>query len=95
MDVLDDWRSLFFIEDDDIATATLLFPPDRVLVITNAAGILYEEQRDYLVDYTTGRITRPADSRMPCTSRDELYPRVNGVVSHFSAEVPSGATWSR
>jgi hypothetical protein len=42
---------LFFIEDDDIATATLLFPPNRVLAITNAAGdILYEERRDYLVE---------------------------------------------
>jgi acyl-CoA thioesterase I len=66
---------LFFIGEAERATATLLFPPGRDVRIASADGTtLYEEGPDYVVDYESGLIDRPLGSRMPFTSRRELYP---------------------
>src|SRR5262245_43759956 len=72
-------ESLFFIGDDQRATATLLFPPERIVSVTSATGdITYESGRDYVVDYESGCLTRLAGSRMPFTSDAELYPPLTG-----------------
>jgi hypothetical protein len=58
-----------FIGDEghDVA-AHLLFPPDTVSAVTNAAGdVAYHEGVDYLVQAREGRIVRPVASRMPLT----------------------------
>jgi acyl-CoA thioesterase I len=45
---------------------SLLFAPDAVLAVTNAAGdVIYAEGADYLIDRPARRIVRPAGSRMP------------------------------
>jgi acyl-CoA thioesterase-1 len=72
-------ESLFFIGDDERATATLLFPPERIVSVTSATGeIEYEDGRDYVVDYPSGCITRFAGSRIPFTSDAELSPALTG-----------------
>jgi lysophospholipase L1-like esterase len=72
-------ESLFFIGDDEGATATLLFPPERIVSVTSATGeIEYEDKRDYTVDYQSGCITRSAGSRIPFTSHAELFPPLTG-----------------
>jgi lysophospholipase L1-like esterase len=72
-------ESLFFVGDDERATATLLFPPERIVSVTSATGeIEFDDGRDYLVDYTSGCITRLAGSRIPFTSHAELYPPLTG-----------------
>jgi hypothetical protein len=69
-------ESLFFIGDDERATATLLFPPERIVSVTGE--IEYEDGRDYAVDDQSGCITRFAGSRMPFTSNAELSPPLTG-----------------
>jgi lysophospholipase L1-like esterase len=72
-------ESLFLIGDEDRATATLLFPPERIVSVTSATGELeYEDGRDYTVDYQSGCIIRFAGSRMPFTSNAELSPLTPG-----------------
>ena len=47
----------------------LLFAPDAVLAVTNAAAdVTYSEGADYLVDPGARRLVRPAGSRMPATA---------------------------
>ena len=58
-----------FIRDAGQDTAAhLLFPPETISAVTNAAGdVAYHEGVDYLVEAREGRIVRPAASRMPLT----------------------------
>ena len=46
-------------------------------------GIVYEEGRDYEVDYITGTVTRTAASRIPDYSRHCLYGQKNFNQNHF------------
>src|SRR5262245_2620538 len=72
-------ESLFFIGDDERATATLLFPPERIVSIMSATGeIEYEDGRAYVVDYQSGFIPRFAGSRIPFPSNAELSPPLTG-----------------
>jgi len=51
---------------DHGACATLLFQPDSITAVTNAAGDqFYEEGVDYLVDRSHRRLLRTSGSRMP------------------------------
>src|SRR5262245_50723925 len=66
---------LFFIGDGERATATLLFPPERLVSVTSATGdITSESGRDCVGDYETGSLRRLAGASMPCTSAAESYP---------------------
>jgi acyl-CoA thioesterase I len=72
-------ESLFFIGDDERATATLLFPPECIVSVTSATGeIEYEDGRDYVVDYPSGCMARVAGSRMPFTQQAELSSPMKG-----------------
>ena len=73
---------LFFVGEDERATATLLFPPERDIRIASADGAtLYEEGRDYVVDYEAGSVERLLGSRVPLTSPGELHPPLAGLSS--------------
>ena len=55
------------------ATATLLFPPDRVISMRSAAGdIEYGERTDFELDGETGIVTLTPGSRVPVVGRAEL-----------------------
>ena len=73
------------------ATAALLFPPEGAVVIRSAAGELeYEEGRDFLVDAKTGVVTRLSGSRLPITTREELFPAIDpdGSAFMFKRDAP-------
>ena len=38
-------ESLFFVGDDERATATLLFPPERIVSVTSATGEIEFDRR--------------------------------------------------
>jgi lysophospholipase L1-like esterase len=63
------WRSpTMYGESIVVITGRLLFTPDDVLAVTNAAGdVTYVEGADYVVDRSGRRLVRPAASRMPET----------------------------
>lgn len=63
------WRSpTMYGESIVVITGRLLFTPDDVLAVTNAAGdVTYVEGADYVVDRSGRRMVRPAASRMPET----------------------------
>jgi acyl-CoA thioesterase-1 len=64
---------VFIARDDGVAEASLLFPPETVLSVTNTAGdVAYGEGTDYLVDRQTGRMIRPPASRMPEVRREMI-----------------------
>jgi lysophospholipase L1-like esterase len=55
------------------AEGRLLFPPDTMVAVTNAAGdVRYVEGSDYIVDQHEGRIIRTPTSRMPEARRDAI-----------------------
>ena len=56
------------------SSASLLFPPQRLISLRTAAGdVEFEEGRDFTLDAKAGVVTRTSDSRIPCTSLEELY----------------------
>jgi lysophospholipase L1-like esterase len=60
------WYSRTMYGESVTSKGCLLFAPDSVLAVTNAAGDeTYIEGADYLVDRTARRIVWPARSRMP------------------------------
>jgi len=76
-------ESVVFIGRDDGPTeASLLFPPDTILAVTNGSGdIAYVEGADYLIDRQAGRIVRTPGSRMPRVSR-EVLAAADGALTH-------------
>ena len=75
------WRSttmhresvVLIAREDRPAEGRLLFPPDTILAVTNAAGdVPYVEGSDYLVDRQAGCIIRTSTSRMPEVRRDAV-----------------------
>jgi len=55
--------------------ATLLFPPDSVILVTNAAGnVVFENGTDYEVDHRNAGIVRVEGSRVPLISGRSLVP---------------------
>jgi acyl-CoA thioesterase I len=74
-------ESLFFVAPasgglDGLAPAArLLFPPGERLSLTSVDGeVAYEPERDFVVDRASGVLTLTASSRIPFTTREELYP---------------------
>lgn len=66
---------LFFVDRGGDATASLLFPPEQLLAVRNAAGdVAYEEGRDFRFDAAAGLVILTAQSRIPRTTLAELYP---------------------
>jgi lysophospholipase L1-like esterase len=76
---------LFFVDrGEGPATATLLFPVTQLLTVRNAAGdVEYLQGRDFELDAPAGLVIRPARSRIPVTTRDELYARTDPGGSSF------------
>jgi acyl-CoA thioesterase-1 len=79
---------VFIARDDGAAEASLLFPPESIIAVTNAAGdVSYVEGADYLVDRQTGRMIVTSTSRMVAVRRDMIvaadaahtYGRLIGV----------------
>ncbi len=57
----------------DQARAQLLFPPLKILAVTNSSGdVVYEEGRDYLWEPASRTITLPPDSRIVSRTDEEL-----------------------
>jgi acyl-CoA thioesterase I len=75
-------ESLFFVDrGDGVVTATLLFDHADRLSLTSATGdIEFEAGRDYTVDGHGGIVSRPAASRIPFATLDELYPAADPFV---------------
>ena len=70
-------ESLLFIAESERepATATLLFPPDRIAMLGSADGVaVYTEGEDYTVDQPAGRLYLTPRSRIPQVTRGALYP---------------------
>ena len=79
-------ESLFFCErrTDDVASATLLFPPEKILAVTSATGeTAYEEGKDFVVDKTTGVIRLLPGSRIPCKTPHEMYPPADSKLPKY------------
>jgi lysophospholipase L1-like esterase len=65
-DMMEGESILLLPHEGGSAEGTLLFEPERVVRVTNAAGdSVYEENRDYVVDAVRRRIVRTSRSRMP------------------------------
>ena len=74
-------ESLLFIAESERepATATLLFPPDRIAMLGSADGVaVYTEGEDYTVDQPAGRLYLTPRSRIPFVTRAALYPPADG-----------------
>jgi len=71
-------ESVVLIADDDRpAQGRLLFPPDTLDAVTDAAGnVQYIEGADYLVDRQAGHIVRSSTSRMPEARRETIVASV-------------------
>src|SRR6185369_4433426 len=74
-------ESVFFVApasgglDGRAPAARLLFPPGERLSLTSVDGeVAYEPERDFVVDRASGVLTLTASSRIPFTTREELYP---------------------
>lgn len=77
---------LFFCErkTGDVASATLLFPPEKILAVTSATGeTTYEEGKDFVVDMPTGVIRLPPGSRIPCKAPGEMYPPADSKLPKY------------
>jgi acyl-CoA thioesterase I len=76
-------ESVAFIgADDESVEAMLLFRPDEVLSVTNAAAdVLYVDGRDYRIDHRAGTILRLPGSRMPWITR-EAIAAADGTLTH-------------
>jgi hypothetical protein len=67
--------------DDRGATATLLFQPDSITAVTDAAGDqVYEEGADYIVERAQRRLVRTPGSRMPWIHSEASGK--NGALTH-------------
>jgi acyl-CoA thioesterase I len=78
-----DAESLVFVGDGSgPIEANLLFQPDTILSVTNAAAdVRYVEDDDYYVDVQAGRIGRVPGSRMPWITR-EAVAAADGQLTH-------------
>ena len=79
-------ESLLFIEPaaDMPATSCLLFPPLGPVSLQSATGdIDFVEHRDFIVDTTSGVLTRTAGSRIPVAGLAELHPSIDPDGSGF------------
>jgi lysophospholipase L1-like esterase len=76
---------VFFVDrGEGPATATLLFPVTHLISLKSAAGdVEYLQGRDFELDAPAGLVIRQAGSRIPVTTRDELYPRTDPDGSSF------------
>src|SRR4029077_17425407 len=75
---------LFFVDRGGDASASLLFPPERLLALRNAAGdVAYEEGRDFRLDVAAGLVILTPGSRIPRTTLAELYSRADPDDSAF------------
>jgi lysophospholipase L1-like esterase len=73
---------MFVAAADNAAEATLLFRPDEILSVNDAAReVSYIEETDYRIDAETRRIIRPPWSRMTCVS-PETAKAPNGALRH-------------
>jgi lysophospholipase L1-like esterase len=86
---------LCFVErPDGLATASLLFAPERTIALHSAfSGVEYEHGRDFLLDAATGLVTRVRGSRIPVITRDELYPSDDPDGSAFMFKRGMPHTW--
>src|SRR6476659_2448247 len=76
-------ESVVFMGDSrEPIEAALLFQPDTILSVTNAAAdVRYVEDHDYYVDRQAGRIVRVPGSRMPCVTRAAVAA-ADGQLTH-------------
>ena len=67
-------ETMFFVGPaESESTAPLLFPPTQLLSLETATHeLVFEEGRDFALDWDTGIITRLSRSRVPCTAQDEV-----------------------
>ncbi len=68
---------LFFIQKDDTSrpSASLMFLPDKIFLVTGATGdTTYESGRDYVYNRDTNSLSLPEGSHIPFTSQEQLYP---------------------
>jgi lysophospholipase L1-like esterase len=75
-------ESVMFIGRSDASMdATLLFRPDEILSVANAAAdVAFTEGMDYTIDSHEGRITRTPGSRMPWIPPDRVA--ADGELTH-------------
>jgi lysophospholipase L1-like esterase len=73
---------LFVARDDGPAESRLLFPPDAVVAVTSAQGVVYTEGIDYTADHHAGRIVRIPGSRMPEVT-PQAIAAADGALTHF------------
>lgn len=97
------WRSatmrgegLFFAERKagEAASATLLFPPEKILAVKSATGeVLFEEGRDYALDKAAGVIRVLPGSRIPVKTPTEMYPPADSKLPKYSHKRGDPQTW--
>ena len=74
-------ETILFSSDVEPRSAKLLFKASRVLSIKSAdESTIYEEGKDYVVDYEKGIIKLANDSRIPCS---QLYGGTSKYFSRF------------
>jgi lysophospholipase L1-like esterase len=76
-------ESLFFCErkTGEVASAMLLFPPEKILSVTSATGeTTYEEGKDFAIDMPTGVLRLLPGSRIPCKTMGEMYPPADSTL---------------
>ena len=85
------WRSRTMYGESVVfisSPGSLLFAPDAVLAVTNAAAdVTYSEGADYLVDRSARRLVRPAGSRMPATSPESVASADGALLHHRTVSV--------
>jgi acyl-CoA thioesterase-1 len=82
---------LCFVDRAGDVTATLLFPLSDLIELSSAAGdVQYEEGRDFVIAPDRRMVIRTAESRIPVTRRDELYPSADpdGSAFMFKRDAP-------
>jgi lysophospholipase L1-like esterase len=80
-------EGLFFCERKagEPASATLLFPPGKILAVKSASGkISYEEGKDYAVDKATGVVRLLPGSRIPMKTLAEMYPPADSKLPKYA-----------
>lgn len=79
---------MFVATADQSAEATLLFRPERVLSVDDAAGkIAYVEEMDYRIDSQARRIIRPPWSRMAHVSPETVNAGEGSLLHNWTIAV--------
>ena len=77
-------ESLFFIQENDneLPRASLLFKPDKILSIKNAAeDVTYIEGKDYVFKPGSRIISLTKDSRISFMKKNDMYPQFDSPKS--------------